>query len=147
MKACDVMVRDVKTCSPDDTLESVAMVMWNNDCGSVTMIDQMGTPIGIITDRDIAMSCALNHKSLWELSVKDVTNNRSLYMCNENDDVKSTLATMQQQKIRRLPVVNKAGHLEGIISIDDIVACSKETMPDLSYRDTMKTLKAVCTHH
>lgn len=147
MKACDVMERNVTTCSPDDNLESVAMMMWNNDCGSVTMINEMGAPMGIITDRDITMSCALNHKSLWDLCVSDVTNNQSLYMCNENDNVKSMLVTMQQHKIRRLPVVNKAGHLEGIISIDDIVACSKEKAPDLSFRDTMKTLKAVCIHH
>lgn len=147
MKTCDVMERDVKTCSPDDNLESAAMLMWNNDCGAAMIIDPTGTPVGILTDRDIAMSCALNHKPLWDLSARDVTNNRPLYTCNENDDVRSALFTMQQQKIRRLPVVNEAGHIQGIISIDDIVACSEENMPDLSYQDTMKTLKAVCIHH
>lgn len=147
MKVTDVMQKDVKTCSPDDTLESVALMMWNNDCGSAPVIDQSGTPTGIITDRDITMSCALNHKPLWDLRTKDVTNNRPLYTCKEKDDMSSALETLQTHRIRRLPVVDDAGHLHGLISIDDIVACSKEKMPGISFQDTMNTLKAVCTHH
>lgn len=147
MKVCDVMEKDVKTCSPDDTLEAAAMMMWNSDCGSAPVIDQSGTPIGIITDRDIAMSCALNHKPLWELRTRDVTNNRQLYTCNGNDDMRTALETLQAHRIRRLPVVDDAGHLQGLISIDDIVACSEEKMPGMSFQDTMNTLKAVCIHH
>ena len=78
MKVRDVMESNVKTCALNDNLESVATLMWNNDCGSIPVIDQSGTPIGIITDRDIAMSCALNHKPLWELRARDVTNSRPL---------------------------------------------------------------------
>lgn len=147
MKVHNVMEKDVKTCSSDDTLESVAMMMWNSDCGSAPVIDPSGKPIGIITDRDIAMSCALNHKPLWELRTRDVTNNRPLYTCNENDDMRSALETMKSHRIRRLPVVDDVGHLQGLISIDDVVAFSEEKLPDLSFQDTMSTLKAVCIHH
>lgn len=147
MKVRDVMEKDVKTCSLDDNLESVAMLMWNNDCGSAPVIDQSGTPIGIITDRDIAMSCALNHKPLWELRTRDVTNNRPLYTCHENDDMSFALETMRAHRIRRLPVVDKTGHLRGLISIDDIVACSEDKLTGMSFQDTMNTLKAVCIHH
>lgn len=147
MKVTNVMQKDVKTCGLDDTLESVALMMWNNDCGSAPVIDQSGTPLGIITDRDITMSCALNHKPLWELRTREVTNNRPLYTCNENDDISAALETLQTHRVRRLPVVNDAGHLHGLISIDDIVACSQEKMPGMSFQDTMNTLKAVCIHH
>ena len=147
MKVSDLMERDVKTCSPDDTLESSAMMMWNNDCGSATVVDTSGTPIGIVTDRDIAMSCALNHKPLWELRNSEVTNNQTLYTCNENDDIGYALEAMQAHRVRRLPVVNDGGHLLGIISIDDVVACSEEKTPGMSFRDTMNAMKAVCIHH
>lgn len=147
MKVFEVMEKDVTSCSPDDALDAVAMLMWHNDCGSIAVVDQAGTPVGIITDRDIAMSCALNHKSLWDLHARDVTNNRPLHTCKENDGVGIALGIMQAQRIRRLPVLSESGRLRGIISIDDIVACSDEKMPDLSFRDTMKTLKAVCIHH
>jgi len=147
MKVRDVMESDVKTCRPDDNLESVAMTMWHNDCGAAPVIDQSGTPIGIITDRDIAMSSALNHRPLWELRARDVTNNRPLYTCHENDDMSFALETMRTYRIRRLPVVDKTGHLRGLISIDDIVAYSEEKLPGMSFQDTMSTLKAVCIHH
>lgn len=147
MKVCDVMERDVKTCGPDDTLESVALLMWNHDCGAVPVVDQSANPLGIITDRDITMSCALNHKALWELSTKEVTNNRPLYTCGENDNMSSALKTMQAQRIRRLPVIDKSGCLKGIVSIDDVVACSEEKTLGMSFKDTMNTLKTVCIHH
>jgi CBS domain-containing protein len=121
--------------------------MWNTDCGSIPVIDQSGTPIGIITDRDIAMSCALIHKPLWKLRARDVTNSRPLYTCHGNDDMSFALETMRTYRIRRLPVVDKTGHLRGLISIDDIVAASEEKLPGMSFRDTMSTLKAVRIHH
>ncbi|MEJ2565196.1 MAG: CBS domain-containing protein [Gammaproteobacteria bacterium] len=147
MRVSDVMERDVRTCSPDDSLEAVAMTMWNNDCGAVPIIGQSGEPLGIITDRDIAMSCALNHKPLWELHARDVANNRSLYTSREGDDIQSALNTMQTHRVRRLPVVDDSGHLRGIVSMDDVIYRSEEHMPGMSYWDTMNTLKAVCIHH
>ena len=147
MKVRDVMESDVKSCGPDDTLESSALMMWNHDCGSVPVLDANGTPIGILTDRDIAMASALNHKPLWDIRSREVTNSRPLYTCNEKDDIRAALEAMQAYQVRRLPVINDSGQLKGIISIDDIVACSEEKNPGLSYMDTMNTLKAVCIHH
>ena len=147
MIVSDLMERDVVTCHPGDNLETAARLMWDNNCGSIPVIDEFGIPVGIVTDRDIAMSCVLNHKAPWELRVSEVTNNRPLYVCVENDDIAGALHTMQTQRIRRLPVVNGAGRLRGIISIDDIVAHSAEQAPDLSFQDTMNTLKAVCIQH
>jgi CBS domain-containing protein len=147
MKVLELMQKDVKTCSPDDSLESIALMMWNHDCGSIPVVDPAGKPIGIITDRDIAMSCALNHKSLWDLRARDVTNNRPLFTCYEDDDMSVALATMQTHRIRRLPAVDDDGQLQGLISIDDVVARSEEKLRGMSYKDAMHTLKAVCVHH
>lgn len=147
MKVRDIMEKDVKTCNTNDTLEAPAMLMWNHNCGSAPVIDGSGTPIGIITDRDITMSCALNHKPLWELRTSEVISDRPLYTCNENDDISTALKTMQNNRVRRLPVVNNDGRLQGIISIDDIVACFKEETPGMSFHDTMNTLKAVSISH
>jgi CBS domain-containing protein len=147
MNVSDLMERDVVTCHPHDSLEIAARLMWDNNCGSIPVIDEYGVPVGIITDRDIAMSCVLNHKAQWELRASDVTNNRPLHLCSEHEDIKSALHAMLVQRIRRLPVVNAAGRLQGIISIDDIIARSEERAADLSFRDTMDTLKTVCIQH
>ena len=148
MNVTDIMVSDVRSCGPDTNLESAAMMMWDNDCGSLPIIDDGGNPIGIITDRDIAMASALNHKALWDISTREVMGDRPLFTCNLDDDIKSALKLMQTHKVRRLPVTNHSGHLEGVLSIDDVVACAEQgKTADLSFEDTVSTLKAVCKHH
>jgi CBS domain-containing protein len=144
MIVSELMERGVVSCHPGENLETAARLMWDNNCGSVLVIDESAVPVGIITDRDIAMSCVLNHKAPWDLQVSDVTNNRPLHTCGEDEDIKHVLTTLQVNRIRRLPVVNGAGGLLGIVSIDDIIAHAGEEAPDLSFRDTMGMLKAVC---
>lgn len=152
MKVSDVMVRDVRTCNPETSLENVAMLMWHNDIGAVPVVDQNGRPIAMITDRDIAMTTALNHKPLWEITPLDAAQNRPLYTCDAQDDIKTALKIMWAQKVRRLPVVNGAGQLQGILSIDDVIALAERGIrgqgsPELSYDDAMSTLKAVSKRH
>ena len=60
MNVGEIMTQAVKFCGPDSDLESVAMDMWNHDCGCIPVVDENGKPVGIITDRDIAMAGALS---------------------------------------------------------------------------------------
>jgi CBS domain-containing protein len=152
MNVRDVMTRDAKGCSPDTSLESVAMMMWDHNCGSIPVVDPTGTPIGLITDRDIAMSAALGHKPLWELTARDVLNGRAVYTCRADDNLKAALKTMWAQHIRRIPVVDAGGHLAGILSVDDIVSHAErgsrgQMPPELSFDDAVATLKSVVYHH
>lgn len=149
MNLKDIMTTDVKSCTIDTMLDSVAMMMWENDCGSIAVVDDKGTPIGMITDRDIAMGSALQHRPLWEMATSEITNNRPVFTCNENDDVHSLLTTMQNNKIRRVPVVDDEGHIDGIVSIGDLMAFAKKDAKSsgLSYDDTVNTCKAVSKPH
>ena len=59
---------------------------------------------------------------------------------------------MSNGHVRRLPVIDDDGCLQGILSMDDVVVCAErgkrgKGKPDLSFEDAMTTLKAVCTHH
>jgi predicted transcriptional regulator len=56
-----------------------------------------------------------------EITVGEVATRRAI-CCSPDDDVRSALAKMVQAKIRRLPVVNAEGKLEGMIAMDDVVA-------------------------
>lgn len=149
MNIKEIMTTDVKSCTPDSTLDSVAMMMWDNDCGSIAVVEEDGMPVGMITDRDIAMGSALNHKPLWEISTREITNDRPVHICDADDDVKQLLKVMQTEKVRRVPVVNGDGKVEGIVSTDDLVAFAKNTGRNstISYEDAMETLKAVSNHH
>jgi CBS domain-containing protein len=123
-------------------------MMWNNDCGSVPIVDDQNKPIGMVTDRDIAMSASLAHRPLWEITTGDVNNDRTAITCGQGDDIKTALDTMKDQQVRRLAVVNDSGELSGIVSIGDLVKFSAyQKGAKLPYKDTMATLKTVTGHH
>ena len=147
----EVMNQEVTTCSRETTLESAAMLMWNGDCGTVAVVDDESKAIGIITDRDICMAVALQHKPASEIQVQEVMG-RHLFTCQPESDIMNVLKTMSFQKVRRLPVTNSSGQVEGIISIEDLIARAERgrrgiQTPELSYDDTMTTLKAICRPH
>ncbi len=147
----EVMNQEVTTCSRETTLESAAMLMWNGDCGTVAVVDDESKAIGIITDRDICMAVALQHKPASEIQVQEVMS-RHLFTCQSESDIMNVLKTMSFQKVRRLPVTNSSGQVEGIISIEDLIARAERgrrgiQTPELSYDDTMTTLKAICRPH
>ena len=147
----EVMNHEVTTCSPETTLESAALMMWNGDCGTVAVVDDEKKVIGIITDRDICMAVALQHKAASEIQVQEIMG-RHLFTCQPDNDIMNALKTMSFQKVRRLPVTNDNGQVEGIISIEDLIARAERgrrgiQVPELSYDDTMTTLKAICRSH
>jgi CBS domain-containing protein len=147
----EVMNREVTTCRQEATLDSAAILMWDGDCGTVAVVDEWGKVIGIITDRDICMAVALQHKPASEIQVQDVMS-RHLFTCQPESDIMNALKTMSFQRVRRLPVTNDSGQIEGIISIEDLIASAERgrrgiQTPELSYDDTMTTLKAICRTH
>jgi len=144
----EVMCKEVVSCNPSNSLDEVAKMMWDNDCGSVPIVDERNKPIGMVTDRDIAMGASLAHRPLWEITSAEVNNGRAAVICEQGDDVKIALSAMKDQQIRRLPVVNESGELSGIVSIGDLVKFSAyQKGARLPYKDTMATLKTVTGHH
>ena len=77
----EIMNPEVTTCGPDTTLESAAMLMWNGDCGTVAVVGDDGKAVGIITDRDICMAVAFQHKLASEIKVRE-TMSRRLFTCH-----------------------------------------------------------------
>lgn len=152
MNVSEIMATTVSCCGPNDDMESVALLMMDNDCGSIPVTNDQGQPIGMITDRDIAIAAAARHKPLWQLKAEDFLTNRPVSMCAADDDIRMALTVMQRDRVRRLAVVNSQGEVHGMLSLDDIVAFAERGVrglgaPDLSYDDAVMTLKAVCKHH
>lgn len=149
MKVKDLMTRDVKTCTPDTNLSTVAMLMWENDCGVVPVVHGDGKVIGMITDRDICMAVATKNRRTSDVAVSEVFTG-NLYACTPDDDIHGALKIMRAERVRRLPVINVYGALEGILSLNDIVLHAQEAKgkkaPDLSYEDAINTLQAICGH-
>jgi CBS domain-containing protein len=119
MKVKELMTSDVKYCNLDTNLAAAARIMWEEDCGAIPVTDSRGTVVGLITDRDICIAGATRSRTEGEIPVKEVIS-KSLFSCAPGDDVRGALETMRVQKVRRLPVVDQAGRLMGIVSLHDI---------------------------
>ena len=120
MTVKEVMNTAVATCAPDTDLTSVVEGMRKHDCGFVPVVDRHGIVVGVVTDRDVCLASGTKHRPLARVSVKE-TMSHPVFSCFADENLKTVLVTMSKHRVRRLPVLNKSGHLEGVLSIDDIV--------------------------
>jgi CBS domain-containing protein len=121
MKVEQIMNREIKTCHPQDSLNKVAQIMWNEPCGAVPVIDDQHKPVGFLTDRDVCMAAYTQGKRLEELRV-EAAMARKVVACTGEDDLLSAAGLMRQHRTRRLPVIDRNGALVGLLSLDDL-AC------------------------
>ena len=143
MNVKQMMTNQVSTCTRNTPLSAIATAMWNNDCGSVPVVDENHRPIAMVTDRDIAIGAALQQRPLWELTPNDLSENQLLHKCHLDDDVQTALDIMRENGVRRLPVVNDQGTLAGIVSSGDIIATANSAEnAELPFYRTEGMLKA-----
>ncbi|WP_297794964.1 CBS domain-containing protein [uncultured Marinobacter sp.] len=153
MNINQVMVSEVASCTAQTSLQDIAMLMWNNDCGAIPLVDGEEHPVGIITDRDIAMGAAMQHKPLWELRGEDISRDRELFCCRPDDSIQKALQLMEEHEVRRLPVVNQYNQLCGMVSLGDIVSftgagkAKKAADKQISPMETMEFLRHISAHH
>jgi CBS domain-containing protein len=150
MRVQDIMTETVKVCVPDANLAEAAAIMWEADCGTIPVVSDGGKVVGMITDRDMAVALGTRDRRASDIAVRDVISGE-LYSCHPEDDIHTALKTMRKDKIRRLPVVDETGVLQGILSMNDIALHAEKfdehRTIDLTYEDVVSTLKAICEHH
>lgn len=144
MKVADIMVRTAASCHANANLGEAVEIMWHHNCGVLPVVSEDGKVTGVITDRDICIALGTRNRLPGEIAVKDVAGPH-IHSCKPDDDVHAALETMARAKVRRLPVLNKNGRLEGILSMDDIVSHADTASParDPSAAAVVNTLKAV----
>ena len=149
MKVQDIMTSDVQCCGPDTNLTAAAKMMWDSDCGALPVLNVEGQVMGMITDRDICMAAATKNKPTSDVTVWE-TARGTAYTCHMSDDVHTALDIMKREKVRRLPVVDEDGVLQGIVAMNDFVLLAGESKgakaPAVSYEDVVRTLKAISAH-
>jgi CBS domain-containing protein len=141
MKVQDVMTRDVRTCRPDTNLAEAVREMWEADCGVLPVVGDEGHVVGLITDRDICVALATKGRTADRVAVREVARGH-VYTCLETDATTTALKTMQEQKVRRLPVVDEGGHLRGMLSLNDIVTHAGAATP----AQIANALAEICQH-
>lgn len=149
MKVFDVMTSEVRSCRPETNLAEVATLMWEHDCGALPVVNHENRVIGMVTDRDIAIAVGTKGRPAAQIPVSELMTG-NVYLALLDDDIHNALKTMRHEKVRRLPIINKEGFLQGVLSLNDIVLRAEVEKgrhhPELTYEDAMSTMKAVCEH-
>lgn len=116
--------REVVVAGYHDKVLEVARLMRDHHVGSVVVVeprDGAKIPVGILTDRDIVVGLlAVEPSYLDRATVRDVVS-QQLVLVREDEDLDNVMLRMRVHGVRRLPVVNRTGSLEGIIAFDDII--------------------------
>jgi CBS domain-containing protein len=150
MKVRELMTREAASCGLDASLATAVHLMEKRHLGFLPVTGDGGNVIGAITDRDICVALGTRNQKASEVLVRDVVlakdlTSAKLYTCTADDKIHCVLKTMREAKIRRLPVVNAEGELQGILSIDDLVlrACEHAGKEGISCAEVVETYQAI----
>src|ERR671933_2685576 len=117
MRISEVMTHGVVTAETSDSLRHVGRLMRERNVGSV-VICEGGRPVGVLTDRDLAIAVAAEDIDPGEAAGPHAS--RPLVTGEPDMDLEEAAALMVQHRIRRLPIRDAEGLLAGIVTLDDI---------------------------
>ncbi len=119
MKVSNCMHDGVVTCHVDDSLLRASQLLWDHDIGALPVVDVSGKLVGMVTDRDVAMTTMMRGRPLHELLVSDAMS-RQVHTCRPDDSVHAAEAVLRMNQVRRLPVVDETFRPVGLLTINDL---------------------------
>jgi CBS domain-containing protein len=103
-----------------EDVHTAAQRMESRNVGSLVVVSDDGAPIGILTDRDLALRVIGQGRNPLETSVGDVMTHAPETVGGDLS-IEEALSTMRRYAVRRLPVVDAEGRMCGLVSLDDIL--------------------------
>jgi len=123
MSIREICNRSVVCATSDTTAVDAAKLMRQHHIGNVVVVDRQDgdrTPLGVVTDRDLVVEVVAAGLDPAVLKLGDLLVGR-LVTAEESTSYAETIRIMALHGVRRLPVVNGAGFLVGIVSVDDLL--------------------------
>lgn len=118
----EIMSKQVICARPDETIVSVAKKMKDEKIGAVPVCNA-GKLLGMVTDRDIVTRAVAKSSDLSQFTAGKVMTNKPI-SSRETETIEDVVHLMEQNHIRRLPVMDTGDHLVGMVSLDDIAVHS-----------------------
>ena len=117
----EIMTESPACCTPDTSLQEVAKMMVDNDCGCIPVVDDEGSkmPVGMITDRDITCRVVANGQNPLDLTAQDAMTT-TVVSVTRDTSLEDCCNLMEESQIRRVVVVDETGACCGIIAQADI---------------------------
>ena len=137
MRVKDVMTLDPAVCTPDSTLQRVAEMMVENDCGEIPVVENMANmlPVGVITDRDITCRTVAKGLNPLVMTVAECMTTPCVTVTPDTP-LDECCRRMEENQIRRVPVVDAGGACCGIVALADIARHAAK-------RDTAEVVREV----
>lgn len=126
--------REVIVTGPNTSALEAARLMREHHVGTLVVVEIKGEdvrPKGIVTDRDLVLEIMVPNLNPEMVQVSDFMT-ETLHTAKEDDHVADVVQTMRSHSIRRIPVINGQGLLEGIVSMDDLIVLIAEEMGELA---------------
>jgi CBS domain-containing protein len=119
MELNTLMTANPACCGRDTPQREVAMMMADNDSGMIPVVDAQGMPLGVLTDRDIAVRAVAGGKDTTRSSAGDYMTSpvRTVSM---DTSLADCCAAMESAQVRRMPVVDMDGRICGVVAQADI---------------------------
>lgn len=135
MKVHEVMTRDIQAVKDSMTVSEAALLMRNGDFGAMPVTEN-DLLAGMITDRDITVRVVAEGKDPTQTRVGDVMS-EGVCWAYEDEEAEEAARRMQDNQVRRLPVINREKKLAGVVSIGDLAVEASEL------KDAARALKGV----
>ena len=136
--------RDVDLAEADEPVRFAAERMHQRAVGSLVIVDEKQTPIGIVTDRDLTIRVLAAGRDADTTPVRDVMTSSPVTI-REDEPIEFAVKKMRQGTFRRIPVVDKSGVLVGLVSVDDILGLLVEEFTDVGALLECESPKALVT--
>jgi CBS domain-containing protein len=132
MRAGELCVRDVVTATPDESVVDAARRMAEYGVGNLIVVREeppaQPQPLGIVTDRDLVVEVLAHPDRVPATTTIGDVMRHALVVAHEDDDIEGVLAKMRDRAIRRIPVVDVAGGLQGMLTIDDVLGWMRDQL-------------------
>lgn len=120
-RVAEVMTEDPVCCVPETPLVNVARLMAENSCGAIPVLRSAAdrTPLGIVTDRDVAVRAVAEGRNPLQLSAGDVMS-RPPVTIGVEETLASCAVLMRERQVRRIVVVDAAGRARGLVVLAQV---------------------------
>ncbi len=125
-----ICVREVDLVDPDESVQIAAGRMHSRNVGTLMVLDKESRPVGILTDRDLAVRVVGKGLDAGKTTVRDVMSLAPTSV-RESTSIESAISQMRAGPFRRLPVVDTDGKLVGLISLDDVLDLLSEEFAEI----------------
>jgi CBS domain-containing protein len=129
MQVKDLMTADPVCCTEETSLQEVAQMMTDHDCGEIPVVENMKNkvPIGVITDRDIVCRTIARGLNPLDLTVAECMSKPCVTVMPEMS-LEECCRVLEENQIRRVPVVDANGSCCGIVALADIALHARKSV-------------------